>query len=112
MSEEHCGGCDYHILVRQGLFECRIDGERHERGYHCKHFKTHDPRKSSEDRQTDVIGKRREIEAQKDREHAIELAQTRMTFDKKLWRASWWWQLILVVIGAVLGFIGTIIFKP
>jgi len=37
--------------------------------------------------------------AQKDRDHDAKLQQERMEFDRIRWRAGWWWQTALVVIG-------------
>lgn len=60
--------------------------------------------------------------ARKNREHAAELARLgrkhdadmtsmKMAHSKKLWRASFWWQLILVIISAGLGVGGTLIIQ-
>ncbi len=42
-----------------------------------------------------------EKEAEKDRQNAKELQRERIKFDKRLWRASWWWQLSLVAVGVI-----------
>jgi len=45
--------------------------------------------------------------AQKDREHAAELVQKELRQEKKLWKASWWWHLILIAVSATLGFLAS-----
>jgi len=127
MSEGHCGNCDHYHYGKPGKIECFVDGNWHETGDSCDDYKKRVTSKPLEARLTESLEVKRskeekeaeqrnrefaEKEAEKDRQHAKELQQERINFDKKLWRASWWWQLILVVIGAVLGFVGTIIFKP
>jgi len=42
--------------------------------------------------------------AQKERDHATELARLQREQNKKLWRASWWWQLVLIIMGALIGY--------
>ncbi|TET66051.1 MAG: hypothetical protein E3J56_15000 [Candidatus Aminicenantes bacterium] len=126
MSEGHCGNCDHYHHLKQGKVDCIVDSKLHDTGDSCDDYKTRIPSKSSTVRSEEGLEVRRsreakaaeqrdrefaEREAEKDRQHAKELLQTRMKFDKRLWRATWWWQLILVVIGAGLGIFGTLIFK-
>jgi len=112
MSKEDCASCDYQGRVEQKRAECRIDGEWHKRGFICDDFKEYVQGKSNEERLAQAFEIRRERGAKKEREHAEELQRIRMEFDKKLWRTRWWWQLILVIIGAVLGFFGKMILGP
>ena len=124
---EHCGNCDHYHYGKQEKIECFVDGKWHETGDSCDDYKKRVTGKTLEARLTEALEIRRikeakaaeqrkrefdKREAEKDRQHAKELLQMRMKFDKRLWRASWWWQLILVVIGAGLGILGTLIFKP
>ena len=108
MNKEDCGSCDYQGRVEQKRAECRIDMKWHERGFICDDFKDYVQGKSNGERVAQAQAIRGERRASK---LAKELQRERMEFDKKLWRTRWWWQLILVIIGAVLGVVGTIIFK-
>jgi hypothetical protein len=109
MSKKDCGSCDYQGKVEQERAECRIDMKWHKRGFICDDFKDYVQGKSNGERvaEAHVIGGERRA-----RKAAEELQRKQMEFDKKLWKTRWWWQLILVIIGAVLGVVGTIIFKP
>jgi hypothetical protein len=126
MSDKDCGNCDYQGGVTRESAECLIDGKLHPRGYTCQDFKDYVHDKNLDVRLTQAIEKRKEREAstserrerafvekmaQQDREHDAKLQQDRMRFDKRLWRASWWWQSILVVVGAILGFIAGLLLK-
>lgn len=118
MKEDDCGSCDHQGRVELKRVECLVDGEWHERGDKCEDFKDYVHSKLNEQRASEAreIGRgrqaakdeqsRREFEekmAQKDREHAEELQRLRMEFDRKQWRASWWWQIVLFVIGTIVG---------
>ncbi len=46
---------------------------------------------------------------QRQREFDEKMAERAREHDRKLWRASLWWQAALVVSGAILGVIGTLI---
>jgi hypothetical protein len=120
MNEKDCGCCDYQGGLEQTRVECRVNGEWHKRGHRCEDFKEYVQSKNESERVSQAIEKRREKEnraneqsrrefddkmAQKDREHATELQRMRMEFDKKQWRASWWWQIILFISGFVAGLI-------
>jgi len=124
MDNKDCGSCDYQGVVQPQRVECRIDDNWHERGYHCNDFKDYVQGKTAEERVKQAIEKKQAKErllaeqrekelaealAKKGREHAKELQSKRMQFDKKLWRASWWWQVILVFLGAILGFIANML---
>ena len=61
--------------------------------------------KEAEQRQREFAEKM----AEKDMQHEKGLQQMRMKFDKRLWRASWWWQLILIIVSAGLGVIVTLV---
>ncbi len=108
-----------------------VDGKVYEKPHTCDRFKQYVQGRNKEERLALALEKRREEEdarktkedrnfseklAQKDREHAEELAQKATAHsaelarlqreqNKKLWRASWWWQLGLVILGAVIGFV-------
>jgi len=51
-----------------------------------------------------------EMMEEKAREHAAKLVRAKIESRKKQWRASWWWQLFLVAIGAILGLVGRWVF--
>ena len=129
MDKPDCGSCDHQGQVehKKKRVECRVDGQWHERGYRCEDFKEYVQGKTTKERRAEALEIRRErraeaegqkdkefaekmaqIErkhqdklAQKDREHVEKLQEIRMEFDKKLWRLSWWWQLILVFMGGL-----------
>jgi hypothetical protein len=131
MSNQDCGSCDYQGAIQRDRAECRVDSKWRERGFRCDDFKDYDHSKTQEERLKQAIERKREREAttvgqwerefaermaqrereyaeglaNKDREHATELQKQRMEFDARLWKASWWWQLALVIGGALLGFI-------
>jgi hypothetical protein len=126
MSDKDCGSCDYQGSVEQQRVECRVDNKWHERGYTCPDFKDYDSNKNQSERLAQALEKRKErvakateqgerkfVEkmAQKNREHDAGLQQERMAFDRRQWTASWWWQSILVVVGAILGFIAGLLLK-
>jgi hypothetical protein len=116
MSEEDCGNCDYQGGIDpQGRVECRVDGLWHPRGQRCEDFKDYVQSKNESERVIQAVEKRRERNeqrerefaekmVQRDREHATALQHERMRFDKRLWMASWWWQIGLVIISALVGF--------
>jgi hypothetical protein len=126
MAEKDCGSCDHQGGFEQKRVECRVDNKWHERGYRCQDFKEYVQGKNTEERVLEAheIRRRREAGeaeqnrrefeekmAQKDRDHTEELQRLRMEFDRKLWRASWWWQVLLVVFGWALGVAGTVVFQ-
>jgi hypothetical protein len=126
MTENDCGSCDYQGRVEQKRAECRVDGKWHDRGYICEDFKEYVQGKNTEERISEAREiirnreareaerSRREFEekkAQKDRNHAAELLRLRIDSDKKQWKASLWWQGLLVLIGAILGFIGGLVLQ-
>jgi len=137
MEKTNCGNCNWHDEIKQKRTYCLFYDGWSDINYTCENFVKYSnmnreerSRRASEARERLETKEREEREKQEgerraqeeqrhaeeiarlNRNHTTELQQTRMTFDKKLWRASWWWQLILVVIGTVLGVVGTIIFKP
>jgi cation transport ATPase len=127
MSEKDCGNCDYQGEgMEQKKVECRVDGKWHERGYKCEDFKEYVQGKNVSVRVTQSTEKKREREtkaseqsrrefeekeSQKNRDHAAELTRKQMEQAKKLWMASWWWQIILIFIGAALGYAVTLLVK-
>ena len=131
MADRNCGNCDYQGNITQTTEECLIDGKVYEKPHTCDRFKQYvhgrnkeerlalalkkskeeeDARKTKEDRDFSEKLAQKDREhteelAQKDRDHAAELARLQREQNKKLWRASWWWQLILVIFGGVIGFV-------
>ena len=91
MSDEHCGDCEYHLIVEQGLFECQLNGKRHKGGYKCEYYKPL-TRMSPQEKLFTLSSKKREIEADKDRKHADELA-----------RKDLWIKIIIAVGTVILG---------
>ena len=127
MSEGHCGNCDHYHYGKEGKIECFVDGEWHDSGDSCDDYKKRVTSKPLEARQTEALEVRRikeakaaeqrkrefdEKMAEKDMQHEKGLQQMRIKFDKRLWRASWWWQLILIVVSAGLGCLAAWILKP
>ncbi len=127
MSEGQCGNCDHYHYLKQRKVDCIVDGELHDTGNSCDDYKKRVTGKSLEARQKESLEVRRRKEAkeaeqrqrefaekmaEKDMQHEKELQQMRMKFDKRLWRASWWWQLILIVVSAGLGCLAAWILKP
>ena len=137
MEKTNCGNCNWHDEIQQKKTYCLIDDQWYDVSHSCENFlkysyinredraeRAREFRKRLEsgareqrEKEEATVKEQREREfagelARKDREHASELQQVRMTFDKKLWRASWWWQLILIVVSAGLGFLGAWILKP
>jgi len=138
MSDKDCGSCDYQgDVVTSDHAECMVDLESHERGCICQDFKVHVPGKHMNVRLAQAAAKRKEREAkateqrdrefaekmaQKDREkteeiarinreHADKLQQKGMAFERKQRRTSFWGQVVLVVVGAILGFIAGLLLK-
>jgi uncharacterized protein YhaN len=120
MKEKDCANCDYQRSIdSQHRVKCLVDGLWHERGYRCEDFKDYEQSKNVLEKLSQAFEKKWEREtkangeserefaekmAQRDRDHATELQRERMAFDKKLWMASWWWQLGLILFGALVGF--------
>lgn len=94
MSDEHCGDCEYHLIVEQGLFECQLDSERHKSGYKCEHHKS-PTRMSPQEKLFAVASKKKEIEADKERKHAEEMADKDREHKDKLARKD---RLLKIVI--------------
>jgi len=124
MSEGQCGNCDHYQYIKHGKIECLVDGKLHDTGDSCDDYKTRIPSKSITVRSEEALEVKRskkakeaeqrqrefaEKTAEKGMQHEKELQQMRMKFDKRLWRASWWWQLILIVVSAGLGVIVTLV---
>lgn len=117
MSERQCGNCDHYHYLKRGKVDCMVDGELHDTGDSCDDHKKRVTGKSLEARLAESLEVRRSREtkaaeqrerefaekmAEKDRQHAKELQQERIKFDKRLWRASWWWQAALFAFGAII----------
>ena len=102
MSEGQCGNCDHYHYGKHRKIECLVDGKLHNPDDSCDDYKTRIPNKSLTVRSEEALEVKRSKEAK-------ELQQERMKFDSRLWRASWWWQLILIVVSVGLGVIGTLI---
>ena len=106
MSEGQCGNCDHYHYVKQGRVDCLVDGKLHDTSDSCDDYKTRIPSKSLTVRSEDALEVRRSIEAkaaeQREREFAEKMAEKAREHDRKLWRASWWWQAALVVFGAII----------
>jgi len=120
LADQNCGNCDYQGGVSQKTIECLVDGEVYDRPHTCDRFKPYVQGRNKEERLALALEKRREEEetrkskedrdfseklAQKDREHVAELARLQRELSKKLWRASWWWQVGLIIVSALIGFV-------
>ena len=125
MSGKTCGHCDYHEGVRPGEIECLVFSAWFDKNHSCEQFKEYSHSKTLEIRAAEALYVKKALDAkasakseqefaermaQKDRDHDDELQRQRMAFDKRLWRASWWWQALLVIGGAVLGFLLSFLF--
>ena len=110
---EHCGNCDHYHYLKQRKVDCIVDGELHDTGNSCDDYKKRVTGKTLEARLTEALEVRRIKEAkaaeQRKREFDEKMAEKAREHDRKLWRASLWWQAALVVSGAILGVIGTLI---
>ncbi len=119
MTDRNCGNCDYQGIITQTTRECLVDGKVYEKPHTCDRFKQYVQGRNKEERLALALEKKREEDdakktkedrdfseklAQKDRAHSAELARLQREQNKKLWRASWWWQLVLVIFGAVIGY--------
>ena len=114
MSKPECGSCG-----RQGDFvtsekiQCLVDGKIYKRPHFCDDFIVYVGRKTSEARLSDALDVRRIREAkaaeQRNREFAEKMAEKDREYNKKLWRASLWWQAVLIIFGAIFGVIGTLV---
>ena len=113
MSEKDCGSCDYQGRIEQQRVECRVDNEWHKRGHSCENFKEYVQGKTQEEKTSEareIMRRRQEREAdQSRRDFEEKMAMRREKFEKKLWLASWWWQIGLLVFGTLLGIAGTLI---
>ena len=112
MSEGQCGNCDHQGGIAEKKWECRIDGKLHENESNCENFKVYIQGKIKEERIQEAEGIKNRMEAQKGRDHAVEIARLnrkhsaeiaqinrdhaeemqnrRMLFDSKFWKANWW----------------------
>lgn len=106
MSEGQCGNCDYYHYLVQRKIECFVDGKLHETVDTCNDYKKRVTSKPLEARLKEALEVRRSREAkaaeQRDRKFAEKMAEKAREHDRKLWRASWWWQAALVVFGAII----------
>ena len=119
MSGNTCGHCDHHLGVRSGKIECLVYSDWFDKNNSCEHFKEYSHSKTLEIRAAEALYVKKTIDArvsklskqefaermaQKESDHDEDLQRQRMKFDKNLLRASWWWQTLLVVLGAALGY--------
>ena len=109
-NEKHCGDCEYHLLVKQGLFECQLDGERYKSGYKCKHHKPI-TRMSPQEKLFAIASKKKEIEADKERKHAEEMADKDREHKEELARKDLWIKIIIAVGTIILGALITKLFS-
>ena len=124
MEKANCGHCNWHDESQQGKTYCFFDDQWHDVNHSCGNFvkysyinremrsdrakalkkNVEDQEKEQRERKfTEELAQKDRKHAEelacKDREHNAELAETRMAFDKKLWRSSWWWQITLFLLG-------------
>jgi len=126
MSGNTCGHCDHHEGVRSGEIECLVFSAWFDKYHSCEHFKEYSHSKTLEIRAAEALYVKKAIDAkasaqseqefaermaQKEQDHNTELQRQRMEFDKRLWLASWWWQVVLIAGGAILGFLGSLLLR-
>lgn len=106
MSEGQCGNCDHYHYLKRGKVDCIVDGKWHDTGDSCDDHKKRVTGKSLETRLTESLEVRRSRGAkaaeQREREFTEKMAEKAREHDRKLWRASWWWQAALVAFGAII----------
>lgn len=115
MSDEHCGDCLYQADTNPEEVFCMVDKDWYEKGYKCDNQRkfsnmeihlrldmANEVRRRKDAEEAEQRDREfAEKEAEKDRQSAKDLQREKIKFDKKLWRANWWWQLTLVAIGVI-----------
>jgi len=125
----HCGTCNWHDEIKLKKVYCLFHDRWFDINYTCENFIDYSYL-NREERSRRATEARKRVEAQaKDeqekqeaerraqdsklhaeeiarinRKHEDKLHQMRMKFDKKMWWNTLWWQIILAVISAGLGF--------
>jgi ABC-type sugar transport system permease subunit len=137
MNKTNCGSCNWHDEIKQKRTYCLFYDRWLDVNQKCENFVEYSyinreerSRRASEARERVDAKEREEREKQEaerraqedkrhaeeiarlNREHAEELQQMRMKFDTRMWWQTLWWQFILALISAGLGFLAGWFLKP